>query len=187
MSALARTTTAGLTAALALLLLLVAFESSAHAAQCKRASVSPAKLSKQRAERAVLCLINRQRASRGMQRLKLRPAADKAARKHTRVMVRRRCFAHLCSGEKDLVGRMSQSNYLPCDCYWGVAENLAYGASRYGSPRQVFEAWMDSSGHRKNILNRRFEHIGIAIVWGTPSSGRGRDAATYTTDFGYRE
>jgi uncharacterized protein YkwD len=47
----------------------------------------------------------------------------------------------------------------------------------------MVRAWMDSPGHRTNILNRRFRDIGIGIVVGTPS---GPGGATYTTDFGTR-
>jgi uncharacterized protein YkwD len=46
---------------------------------------------------------------------------------------------------------------------------------------------MKSEGHRRNILDPDFEHIGIGIVWGSPSSTVGGKAATYTTDFGYRD
>jgi uncharacterized protein YkwD len=46
--------------------------------------------------------------------------------------------------------------------------------------------WMHSPGHRANILSRTFKEIGIGIARGAPESGQGGDAATYTTDFGFR-
>ena len=46
---------------------------------------------------------------------------------------------------------------------------------------------MKSDGHRRNILDPDFEHIGIGIVWGVPEAGVGGDGGTYTTDFGYRD
>ena len=45
---------------------------------------------------------------------------------------------------------------------------------------------MESAGHRANILNRRFRHIGIGVVLGAPEDAQGMPAATYTTDFGHR-
>jgi len=39
---------------------------------------------------------------------------------------------------------------------WG--ENIAYGQS---TPEEVFDGWMDSRGHRKNILNPRFQSVGF--------------------------
>ena len=101
-------------------------------------------------------------------------------------MVRKRCFSHQCPGESDLVGRLVKARYLPCSCSWGIGENIAYGSGRDGSPRNVVQAWMRSSEHRANILNGSYQHIGIAVARGTPSTGRSRDGATYTTDFGYR-
>jgi uncharacterized protein YkwD len=45
---------------------------------------------------------------------------------------------------------------------------------------------MHSDGHRRNILDRRFRHIGIGVVTGAPGDVHGQPAATYTTDFGSR-
>lgn len=168
-------------------LVLLAAPGSAEAAECRGADLAPAQLSKDRAEHALLCLINRERTDRGLDKLQGESAQAKAARKHTKVMVRQRCFSHQCSGEADLVTRIERTSYLPCDCYWGVAENLAYGEGKQGTPSGLVQAWMNSPAHRANILNRRYEHIGIGIVWGTPTVGDDRGSATYTTDFGYRD
>jgi uncharacterized protein YkwD len=173
--------------AVAVVAILAFSASPAEAAQCKGGDRAPSALSKDQAERAVLCLINRQRQSRGMGRLDRESSQAKAARKHTKHMIRKRCFSHQCAGEPDLVSRIERTSYLPCNCYWGVGENLAYGERREGTPRGMVQAWMDSPPHRANILNRRYEHIGIGVVWGTPGIGRHRGSATYTTDFGYRD
>ena len=45
---------------------------------------------------------------------------------------------------------------------------------------------MDSPGHKANILNRRFRHIGVGVVLGAPADDQGMPSATYTTDFGRR-
>ncbi|MBK5117578.1 MAG: hypothetical protein JJE23_11745, partial [Thermoleophilia bacterium] len=74
---------------------------------------------------------------------------------------------------------------LPCNCSWGLGENIAYGFGSQSSPKLIVKAWMKSSGHRANILNRSFEHIGIGIKPGVPTSGS--HGATYTTTFGYRD
>lgn len=42
--------------------------------------------------------------------------------------------------------------------YSAAAENIAFGQQ---SPEQVVEAWMNSEGHRQNILNGNFTHIGV--------------------------
>ena len=82
--------------------------------------------------------------------------------------------------------QLTRTGYLPCNCSWGIAENIAYGSGGAGSPRGIVAAWMHSPEHRANILNGSYRHIGVAADSGTPVTGRQRDAATYTTDFGYK-
>jgi len=171
--------------------LLVAFAfallpGQAGAAQCKGGDASPAKLGDKRAAKAMLCLINKQRRHHHLKPLRRQREQAKAARGHNELMVRRRCFSHECPGEPDLVGRLTKVGYLPCACSWGVAENIAYGGGAQGSPRNVVDMWMHSAGHRANILNGSYRHIGVAASSGTPTGGRASGGATYTTDFGYR-
>ncbi|MEZ5075406.1 MAG: CAP domain-containing protein [Solirubrobacterales bacterium] len=170
----------------ALALALALLPAAAGAAQCKGGDVGPAKLSNKGAAKAVLCLINKERRRHHLKPLRSQHAQAKAARKHNRRMVRQRCFSHECPGEPDLTGRLTQAGYLPCRCSWGIAENIAYGNGRQGSPREIVDAWMHSPDHRANILNGSYRHIGVAASPGTPFAGRQRDAATYTTDFGYK-
>lgn len=166
---------------------LAAAPAGAAPSKCRGAKMKPAKLTKLKAQKSVLCLINKKRRSRGMRPLSRNGKQMNAARKHNRLMVRKDCFAHQCPGERDLTGRMVNSDYLPCNCYWGVGENLAWGKRHEGTPQKVFKAWMHSYDHRVNILERSYEHIGIGIAWGTPTGDGKHDAVTYTTDFGYRK
>ncbi|MCB0874831.1 MAG: CAP domain-containing protein [Solirubrobacterales bacterium] len=160
--------------------------SHAGAAQCKGGDAGPAKLSDKRAAKAVVCLLNKERRKHHLRPLRQQSAQAKAARKHNRRMIRSRCFSHQCPGEKDLVGRLTATRYLPCNCSWGVAENIAYGSGGSGTPRRIVDAWMRSPGHRANILNGAYEHVGVGVGSGTPAAGRGRDTATFTADFGYK-
>lgn len=173
-------------AAILFLLVVLSAPDRAAAAQCRGSDAPPAKLGKHQASRAILCLINKERRSHGMASLDRQHEQMKAARKHTKRMIRQRCFSHQCPGESDLIGRLEETHYLPCGCTWGIGENLAYGAEKLGSPRSMIDAWMHSREHRMNILNGSFRQIGIGIVWGTPTGGRDRRSATYTTDFGFR-
>lgn len=154
-------------------------------AACKGADRGAYKNAPRKARKTTLCLINKQRSRRGLPRLKEQRHQRKAAKKHTRQMLRKDCFAHRCPGEGDLVDRISATSYLPCGCFWGVAENIAYGYRARSRPKAIVGAWMDSPPHRQNILNRRYEHVGIGIRRGTPSGGG--KGATYTTTFGYRD
>ncbi len=46
-----------------------------------------------------------------------------------------------------------------------IGENLALG--NYGNDKALVQAWMDSPGHRANILNKNFQEIGVAVLKGT--------------------
>jgi uncharacterized protein YkwD len=45
--------------------------------------------------------------------------------------------------------------------YHTAGENIAYG---YPTPESVVNGWMNSEGHRKNILNSSFTEIGVGYV-----------------------
>lgn len=44
--------------------------------------------------------------------------------------------------------------------YWSFGENIAWG---YSTPKEVVEAWMDSEGHRENILSNYFEYMIVGV------------------------
>jgi uncharacterized protein YkwD len=170
--------------ALALALLCALIPGSATAASCSGADKSPRHISSKTAGKAVVCLINKKRRHHGLKALKPNRDLTQAARGHTRSMQKSNCFSHLCPGEAILAGRYERSDYLPCGCSWGAAENIAWGPGHDGSPRKIVKAWMHSSEHRHNILGS-YDHIGAGVKWGSPSS-RHADAGTYTVDFGYK-
>ena len=132
----------------------------------------------------MFCLLNKQRAKNGVPKLKRHKDLDKPSLQHSQLMVRDRCFEHVCPGEDDLGERLT--DYL-ANGGRGYGENIAWGTGDFGSPRSIVRSWMKSEGHRRNILDPDFEHIGIGIVWGVPEAGVGGDGGTYTTDFGYRD
>jgi uncharacterized protein YkwD len=95
-------------------------------------------------------------------------------------MVTRRYFEH-----GNFVARIMNARYVRPGGSWALAENIAWGTGYLATPAQIVRGWMNSSGHRANILNGRFRDIGVGIALGAPTGGRrARDGATYTTDFG---
>jgi uncharacterized protein YkwD len=153
--------------------------------ECSAKRVQPASVARRVVVRSILCLLNKKRTERGMGRLKPDSEQRRAASRHNRLMVRSKCFAHRCPGEGDLVTRLTRASYLPCSCAWGVGENIAWGTGSRATPKATVRAWMRSPGHRRNILNPEYRHIGVAVHEGVPISGLG-GGATYTTDFGYQ-
>lgn len=157
---------------------------SARAASCSGADSAPRKISNQRAAGIVACLVNKQRSKHGRSKLHYRRNLADAARSHSEQMQKSDCFDHECPGEAALTGRYVRSDYLPCSCSWGVAENIAWGPGGKGSPRKIVKSWMNSPEHRANILGP-YEDVGVGVRWGSPLH-RKSHAGTYTLDFGYK-
>jgi uncharacterized protein YkwD len=134
--------------------------------------------------RATLCTINAQRDRYGLRPLKLNKRLSRAARGHARDMVRRDYFAHDSLGGGTFVDRIRRSGYLRGASSWSVGENLAWGSHERSAPRTITEMWMNSPGHRANILSASFREIGIGLAIGGPNAGG--QAATYATEFGAR-
>ncbi len=156
--------------------------------KCRAKNALPESVSTAKAERTVLCLLNKRRAKRGLPKLARQSALDHAAREHSSYMVSTGCFAHQCPGEASLLKRLVDAGYLGLGSLlgWGYGENIAWGSDDLGTPRMIVRAWMKSPGHRENILDRTFEQIGVGLVWGSRADSS-LPAATYTTDFGYRD
>jgi uncharacterized protein YkwD len=81
---------------------------------------------------------NKQRARYGLRPLRVDFGLINSARRHTAWMTRNRTLQHTSAG---------------------VAENIAMGQR---SPTEVLNSWMNSSGHRANILNASYTRIGVA-------------------------
>jgi uncharacterized protein YkwD len=158
---------------------------AARADACAYAHSHPRNITRRQARNAIVCLINNRRAARGKGALASQSGLRKAAGRHSRRMKRSNCFAHRCSGEKDLAGRVSATSYLPCNCSWGVGENIAWGKRARGMPVSVVRGWMHSPSHRKIMLDGSYEHVGVGLTWGTPSSSRAK-GGVFTADFGYK-
>ncbi|HEX6654245.1 MAG TPA: CAP domain-containing protein [Thermoleophilaceae bacterium] len=167
----------------ALALVLVAAPAASAAGACRAANASIATASKRALVRATLCQLNVDRARAGLRPLRLNRRLSAAARRHSRAMARRHFFSHNSLNGSSFLDRIRRTGYLRGARSWTVGENIAYGSGRLSTPRSIGRAWMNSPGHRANILSSSFRAIGIGIAAGTPSGGGG---ATYTTDFGRR-
>jgi uncharacterized protein YkwD len=174
--------------AAAVLLLAGPLSEAAEASACSRYGKDmPRQLSKREARMAVRCLLNRKRASHGLRPLAKSARLKKAAQRHTVYMQDHGCFAHECPGEPSVLSRLKRAKYIVGGLrFWAYGENIAYGHRHRGTPKALVRAWMHSSGHRHNILNRGFREIGIGFSRGTPAKP-GASGSTVTTDFGMRK
>lgn len=103
--------------------------------------------------------VNTFRAAAGLPPLARSPALDAAARAHATDMARHGFFGHRGSNGSTHGDRIRTAGVSSC----GVAENIADGPF---TPAGVMAGWMESQGHRRNILNRRYSDYGLAEVRG---------------------
>jgi uncharacterized protein YkwD len=107
-------------------------------------------------ESRILVLVNAERAKAGLRPLALISCADTYADNWAASMARTGTFAH-----------QSLTPIMKACAARGAGENIAYGNV---TADQMMTMWMNSPGHRANILNGAFTHIGIGAV--KTSSGR---------------
>jgi uncharacterized protein YkwD len=155
--------------------LTLALAPAATAAACENTNLQPAEGNLGKVRAAVLCLHNQARAADGLHKLKANKKLRKAARGHSAFMVRASRFEH-----GDLGSRIRRAGYRG----WTYGENIAWGTGHLATAGEIHRAWMNSPGHRANILRPQFREIGIGIALG--AAGAGPDGATYTADFGAR-
>jgi uncharacterized protein YkwD len=136
--------------------------------------------------RTLFRLLNRERARHGLRPFRRSAALDEAARWQSRDMVARGYFAHERAGGPSLAQRIRRAGYLAGARSWAIGENIAWGEGPFSTPQSIMRSWMNSLGHRANILRRRFEHVGVGLAQGIPGRS-GQDGVTATTDFGARD
>ena len=169
-----------LCALLTVLLLIVPADSHAG---CDGAKALPGEASISTLRSATLCLINRRRARHGLRRLRSDAELRAAAQRHSEQMAARDFFSHVSPGGADIVDRLKAAGFITARASWHVGENIGWGSGAGATPAGMVRAWMNSAGHRANILRGSFRRIGIGIAAGAPVPADG-PAATYTTDFG---
>lgn len=162
--------------------------SASAAAPCANADIMPGAANIASVKKATLCLLNAQRTSRGLSRLSPDHQLARAAQRYSATMVSQRFFGHVSPSGSTLSSRVrGGTSYLRGRIRsWSLGENLAWGSGARATPREIVRSWMNSPGHRRNILDRRFRQIGIGVATGAPDAVGGRPAATYTTNFGTR-
>jgi uncharacterized protein YkwD len=153
---------------------------------CAAASATPASAAKRTIVRATLCILNVERARHGLLTLRLDKRLSRAAGEHARDMARRNYFSHDSLGGRSFLDRIRRTGYLRGARRWSVGENLGWGSGGSSAPGAIARMWMNSPGHRANILSASFREVGIGVVYGSPVGRAAGPAATYATEFGTR-
>ncbi len=136
-------------------------------------------------EKRMLDLHNQTRAGKGLSPLCVHPALTEAARFHSQEMLNRGYFSHDSLNGESVKARLEHFGYaFAGNPYWKYGENVTWGSGYMGAPEHRFNEWMNSPGHKANILDENFREVGIGVRTGT-YEGQGA-TKMYTVDFGTR-
>ena len=105
-------------------------------------------------ESRVLQLVNAERGEAGLHGLTWNEQLFRAARHHALDMATQNYFSHTSQDGRSAGQRITAAGYQ----WQTYGENIAYG---YSSPEAVMAGWMNSSGHRANILESDFCELGV--------------------------
>jgi uncharacterized protein YkwD len=131
--------------------------------------------------------INEVRAQHGLPELRSSGLLAAAAEQHSKQMAGRGFFDHDSPDGSAFWKRVERFYPSRGSSYWSVGENLAYGSPSLSAAGAV-RAWMQSPGHRANLLSSAWREVGVAAVHADSAPGvyGGRKATIVTADFGVR-
>jgi uncharacterized protein YkwD len=132
------------------------------------------------ARAAVLCLVNQHRAEHRLAALVEHPALQAAAQAHAEDMGCRDFYSH---ENPDGIGphqRITSAGYRGR----ATGENIHWGVGINATPAQIVDGWMDSPGHRANILRREFTYVGTGVAYDAPELLTDGPVGVYVHNFG---
>lgn len=157
---------AGLAALVATIFVIASATQLAHPASAGTTNCQTSSAELDAAEQEMLRLHNQARAAHGLEPLTLSPTLSRAAAwKSADSSAVPPGFSHT-----DSLGRSPARRAQDCGYPTGAGENIAYG---FPGVRATFDAWMNSDGHRANILSPYYRAIGI-----------GAEGSAWTVKFG---
>ncbi|GAA0628094.1 hypothetical protein GCM10009547_34650 [Sporichthya brevicatena] len=116
----------------------------------------------------IVAAVNAARAKQGCKPVKVAPKLTAAAQRHADDMARTTLFSHTSADGRSWIARIRKTGFKKPG-----GENIARG---YPSTERVMTGWLNSPGHRANILNCRFRAIGV---------GHNATGNYWVQDFGY--
>jgi uncharacterized protein YkwD len=125
----------------------------------------------------VVNIVNQERANAGCAPLTINQQLTTAAQGHSNDMALNDFFSHTGSDGSSPWERMNNAGYQ----FSYAAENIAAG---YPTPQAVVNGWMDSPGHRANILNCILEDTGVGYYYLANDTGTTNYHHYWTQVFG---
>ena len=138
-------------------------------------------------ERQVLTQMNVVRRAHRLAPLRMSKPLASAADVHSRNMGQLGFFAHESSNGSVFWHRVKRFYGWSGFRSWSVGENLLWASPEIDAAGAV-KMWMDSPGHRANLLSRQWREVGLSAVFVPGAQGvyGGRDVTIVTADFGFR-
>ena len=131
------------------------------------------------ARSAVRCLVNAERAARGLRALRTSGRLENAATRHSADMISSKVLSHTGSDGSSVFERVARAGYR----WRAAAEALAFGASRRSMPFRLVASLMRSPTHRSILLGRTYRDLGVGLALGAPTRRAAGAASTLTLDF----
>jgi uncharacterized protein YkwD len=131
---------------------------------------------------ALACLHDQVRSQNGLGTLAENTALDAAASAHTDDMIARGYFDHDTPDGGTFDRRILSAGYARPGDGWSLGENLIWADGNLATPAALMNSWMNSEGHRENILNGNYRELGLAVRLGTPTGET--TGVTVSAEFG---
>jgi uncharacterized protein YkwD len=147
---------------------------------CAGVAAVPTAAAPETLSEAVRCLMNAERAARGLKVLRANAGLAAAARRHAGDMVRGGYFSHTSPAGTTFVARVLRAGYRPA----ALGENIAAGVGRLATPEATVQKWMGSPPHRANILGRRYREAGVGMFPRFAGGDAVPGGGTYVAVFG---
>ena len=135
---------------------------------------APAEVSIAPEEQEMLDSVNSERARESLDALTWCPALARSATEHSTDMAAQNYFEHQSLDRREVSDRAEAQGYN----YRTVGENIAVGQR---DVEEVMQGWMNSPGHRDNILRPEYMHLGSGVATG---DFKGQRSIYWTQNFG---
>jgi uncharacterized protein YkwD len=135
------------------------------------------------AQQSMLCLTNWARSHAGLGPLQLDAGLNQAGKAKLTADLSCGEFSHTpCGSALSSVF----ASYLAGNRGYQIGENIAWGTGRYGTARETMNGWLQSPGHRANILTAAYRDLGIGYL--ANQAFQGHDGAVlWSQEFGVRD
>ena len=128
-------------------------------------AAAPASVSLNSYEQQLVKLINKERTSRHLAKLRVNNKLVDSARTHSAEMGELQYLGHDSPTGESWSQRIVRSGYSRQGYrQWKAGENIAWGAGLFSSPVAIVDQWMGSPSHRAVILTKDFRDIGAGAV-----------------------